>query len=84
MATVAFDTLKLATALRAAQFSPEQAEGAAKAIAEAVQSDVATKADLASGLAETKVAIIQWVAGLIGFQTLAVIGAALAVMRFSH
>jgi hypothetical protein len=43
---VPFDTLKLARALRDATFSPEQAEGAAHAIAEAVQTEFATKPDL--------------------------------------
>jgi hypothetical protein len=48
MTAAPFDTLKLARALRdKAKFSPEQAEGAADAIAEAVQSDLATRSDLA-------------------------------------
>ncbi len=46
MTAVPFDTLKLARALRDATFSPEQAEGAAHAIAEAVQTEFATKPDL--------------------------------------
>jgi hypothetical protein len=48
MTAAPFDTLKLARALREkAKFSPEQAEGAAAAIAEAVQSDLATRSDVA-------------------------------------
>jgi hypothetical protein len=47
MTVVAFDTLKLAQALREADFTPAQAEGAAEAIAAAIQSDLATKSDLA-------------------------------------
>jgi hypothetical protein len=44
MAAAPFDTLKLARALREkAKFTPEQAEGAADAIAEAAQSHLATR-----------------------------------------
>ncbi len=47
MTSVAFDTLRLARALREkAKFTPEQAEGLADAMAEALQGDVATKVDL--------------------------------------
>ncbi len=47
MTSAAFDTLKLARSLRdRAKFSPEQAEGLADAIAEALQGDLATKADV--------------------------------------
>ncbi len=46
LTTAPFDTLKLARALRDANFSAEQAEGMAYAIAEAVQTDLATKSDL--------------------------------------
>jgi hypothetical protein len=47
VSVVAFDTLKFARSLRdKAKLSPEQAEGFADAIAEAMQGDLATKADL--------------------------------------
>jgi len=46
LTTAPFDTLKLARALRDVHFSNEQAEGMAYAIAEAVQTDLATKSDL--------------------------------------
>ncbi len=47
MSVAAFDTLKLARNLRdKAKLTPEQAEGFADAIAEAMQGDLATKADL--------------------------------------
>lgn len=47
MTAVPFDTLELARRLRdEAHFTPEQAEGAAPAIAEAMRVQVATKADL--------------------------------------
>jgi hypothetical protein len=47
MTAVAFDTLKLARTLRdKAKLSPDQAEGFAEAISDAVQGDLATKADV--------------------------------------
>ncbi len=47
MAAAAFDTLKIVQTLRdKAHFSPEQAEGLAEAMAEAMQGDLATKTDL--------------------------------------
>ncbi|EIZ85326.1 hemophilus-specific uncharacterized [Methylobacterium sp. GXF4] len=85
MAGVAFDTLKFARTLRdKAKLSPEQAEGLADAMAEALQGDLVTKADLRAELAETRAEIVRWVAGLIGFQTLAIIGAVVALARSLH
>ena len=85
MAAVAFDTLKFARTLREkAKLSPEQAEGLADAMAEALQGDLITKADLRAELADTRSEIVRWVAGLIGFQTLAVIGAVVALARALH
>lgn len=85
MTTVAFDTLKFARALREkAKLSPEQAEGLADAMAEALQGERFTKADLRAELADTRTEIVRWVAGLIGFQTLAIIGAVVALPRTLH
>ncbi|MEE7448217.1 hypothetical protein MRF4_10500 [Methylobacterium radiotolerans] len=85
MAAVAFDTLKFARALREkAKLSPEQAEGLADAMADELQGDLVTKADLRAELADTRSEIMRWVAGLIGFQTLAVIGAVVALARAPH
>jgi RNA-binding protein YhbY len=85
MAGVAFDTLKFARTLRdKAKLSSEQAEGLADAMAEALQGDLVTKADLRAELAETRAEIVRWVAGLIGFQTLAIIGAVVALARSLH
>lgn len=82
MTTVAFDTLTFARILHEkAIFSPKQAEALADAMAEALQGDLVTKADLAAGLADTKSEIIKWVAGLIGFQTIAIIGTVIALGR---
>jgi hypothetical protein len=105
--SAAFDTLRLARTLRdKAKFSPEQAEGLADAMAEAMQGDLATKAevlavktdvlavrtDLRAELREvelrlgarieaTKADLIKWVVGMIGFQTIVSLGAALALDR---
>jgi hypothetical protein len=47
MSAIPFDTLKLARSLREkAKFPSEQAEGVADALAEAFQSEIATKSDL--------------------------------------
>jgi hypothetical protein len=47
MTAIAIDTLKSAWALRdIAYFSPEQAEGTAEALAEAMPADSATHADI--------------------------------------
>ncbi len=118
MTSVAFDTLKFVRALRdKAKLSPEQAEGFADAIAEALQGDLATKNDLAAvrgdfaavhadlhtqiagvradlqtqiagvradvqtQIAEAKTEIIKWMFGTIGFQTLIIIGAVIALVR---
>lgn len=82
MKAVAFDTLKFARTLRdKANVSSEQAEGFADAIAEALQGDLVTRADLAAGLADTKSGIVKRVAGLIGLQTLAILGTVIALVR---
>jgi len=55
MAVVAFDTLKLADRLQAGGFTADQARAAASAFADAmVDSDLATKVDLAAVKAELK------------------------------
>lgn len=83
MTVPALDTLKLASALRdKARFTREQAEGIAGAIAEASQTVRPAKSDLLMAkddLRGAKIEIITWVAGLIVFQTLAVIGTVLAL-----
>ncbi len=85
MTAVAFDTLRFVRTLREkAKLPPEQAEGLADAMAEALQGDLVTKSDLRAELAETRADIIRWVAGLIGFQTLAILGAVLAFVKVLH
>ena len=97
--SAAFDTLRLARTLRDNANSPEQAEGVADAMAESMQGDLATKAevlavrtDLRAELREvelslearievTKADLIKWVVGMIGFQTIVLLGAAPALAR---
>jgi len=52
----------------------------------ATRADLATKADLAAlelRLAELKAAILKWLLGSIGIQTVVIIGALLALVRYS-
>jgi len=113
MSVVAFDTLKLAQALRDADFTPAQAEGAAEAIAAAIQSDLATKADLLlvkseltasisetevrlkaaiaesesrsrTATAESKAEMLKWMFGAMGFQTIVIVGAVIALAHVLH
>ena len=92
MTSIAFDTLKLAQALKAkAHLTTEQAEGFAEALADALHDDLATKADLREAKAELKAEIvsvkseiIKWMFVTIGFQTVIILGAVIALARVSH
>ena len=96
MSAVAFDTLKFVRTLRdKANMSAEQAEGLAEAIAEAIDGDIATKTDFATVKAElrqaglrleakieaTKAETIKWVVSAIGFQTVVIVGAVVALSQ---
>lgn len=87
MAALIFDTLRLSRTLREkGHFSTEQAEALAEALGDAAQGDLVTKADLVhlatkADLAETKASILQWVIGAIGFQTVVILGALIALAR---
>ena len=72
MTAVPFDTLKLARKLQESGFTPEQAAGAADALAE----QVATRSDLWELASELKL----WTAGLAGL----VIAALSAIKFFGH
>ncbi len=89
MSSVAFDTLKFAEKLESGGFTAQQAKAAAQAFAEASADQLATKTDLAiiatkSDLAETKAEILKWMFGTIGFQTIVILGAVLALSRFGR
>jgi hypothetical protein len=81
-----FDTLKLARKLEAAGFSPEQAAGASSALAETLGEvpGVTSKEDvlrLEAKIEATKAEIIKWMFGTIGFQTIIILGAVIALAR---
>jgi hypothetical protein len=98
VSAVAFDTLKVAEKLESGGFTPQQAKAAAQAFAEASADQLATKTDISvvrtdiealrlatkSDLAETKADILKWMFGTIGFQTIVILGAALALSHFGH
>ena len=94
MTAAAFDRLRFARTLREkAKLSPEQAEGLADAIAGAFQGDVATKGDVLSARSDlrelelklgarieaAKAEIVKRMFGTIGFQTLLILGAVIAL-----
>jgi hypothetical protein len=86
MNALTFDTLKLARKLEAAGFSPEQAAGASAALAETLGEvpGVASKEDvlrLEAKIEATKAEIIKWMFGTIGFQTIIILGAVIALAR---
>ena len=96
MSAVAFDTLKFVRTLRdKANMSAEQAEGLAEAIAEAIDGDIAMKTDFATVKAElrkaelrleakieaAKAETIKWVVSAIGFQTVVIVGAVVALSQ---
>lgn len=84
MSVAAFDTHEMVKELKAAGFSDEQAEAVIRAVRGSRDvdfSDLATKAELKIQLAETKAEIIKWMFGTIGFQTLIILGAVIALAR---
>jgi hypothetical protein len=89
MSAILFDTLRLSRTLRdKGHFTAEQAEALAEALGEATQGDLATKADLGAAkadikaeIAEAKADILKWVVGAIGFQTVVILGALVALVR---
>lgn len=86
MTAVAFDTLRLATALRdKAELTRELAEGFATAMADAMQGGLAIRSDLAAtearllrAIESTKADILKWMFGAFGLQTVIVVGAIVA------
>ena len=93
MNAVPFDTLKFARALREkAKLSPEQAEGFAEAIQgvkTALQTEVrVVMADvreaglrLEAKIEASNAEVVKWMFGTIGFQTLIILGAVIALTR---
>ena len=88
MASLAFDTLKLAQRLEAAGFPPKQAQDMASAISETIIDTVVTREylDLRLGeirveLAALKAEMLKWMFGAVGLQTLAILGGVAALFR---
>ena len=81
MSSVAFDTLKLAQRLEAAGFPPKQAQDMASAISETIIDTVVTREYLDLRLAELKAEILKWMFGVVGLQTLAILGGMAAFLR---
>jgi len=80
MAVAALDTLSLTKRLRAAGFSEDQAEAVTEVVREASKPDTSsltTKADLA----ELKAEILKWLFGMIGVQTIVILGALVTLVR---
>jgi len=68
MSTVTFDTQELVRELRTSGLPQEQAEAVVRTIVKS-HSDLATKLDIDTRLAETKLELIKWIVGLILGQT---------------
>jgi len=84
MNAMLLDTHEVVKELKAAGFTDAQAEAVTRVVRDAQSVDVsnlATKADLQVGLAETKAEILKWMVGSIGIQTVVIIGAVVALMR---
>ena len=87
MAAVAFDTHTHVKRLTSAGFTEAQAEAMTQLVTSAREADAsgnATKADVATleaRISKAEADIIKWVAGMIGFQTIAVLGAVVALVR---
>jgi hypothetical protein len=81
MSSVAFDTLKLAQRLEAAGFPPKQAQDMASAISDTIIDTVVTREYLDLRLAELKAEILKWMFGVVGLQTLAILGGLTALLR---
>ena len=80
MSVVTIDTYEVVKDLRSAAFTDEQVEASARTMRKGQDLDLshpATKADVA----EPKAEIIEWMFGTIGFQTLIILGAVIALAR---
>jgi hypothetical protein len=88
MASVTFDTLKLAQLLEAAGFPPKQAQDMASAIAETIVETVVTRdyldlklAEVHREIANLKAEMLKWMFGVVGLQTLAILGSLAALLK---
>jgi predicted RNase H-related nuclease YkuK (DUF458 family) len=68
MSAITFDTQELVRELRTAGMSQEQAEAVVRTIVKS-HTDLATKSDIDTRMAELKLDLIKWIVGLILGQT---------------
>jgi len=88
VASLAFDTLKLAQRLEAAGFPPKQAQDVASALSETIIDTVVTRdyldlrlAEIRREIADSKSAVLKWMFGAVGLQTLAILGGVAALFK---
>jgi len=100
MSVLAFDTYAFVKRLTAAGMPEAQAEALADEQRRLIDDRLATKDDLErmevairvqvantatkADIAETKADILKWMFGTMGFQTVVILGAALALNHFGH
>jgi uncharacterized membrane protein YqjE len=84
--SLAFDTHQIVQELKASGFSDSQAEAVTRVIQRTRAADMealVTRAVLKAELAEQKADILKWTLGAIAFQTLAILGGAVALLRLA-
>jgi hypothetical protein len=92
MASLTFDTLRLAQRFEAAGFPPKQAQDMASAIADTIVDTVVTReyldlrlaelrSEVGTNMAEMKAELLKWMFGAVGLQTLAILGGVAALLR---
>ena len=88
MASLAFDTLKLAQRLEAAGFPPKQAQEMASALSDTIVDTVVTRdyldlrlAEIRREIADSKSEVLKWMFGAVGLQTLAILGGVAALFK---
>ena len=89
MSVAVFNTHAFVKRLTAAGMPEAQAEALADELTPLIDERLATKDDLANlatkaDLAEVKADLMKWTFGAIGFQTVIVLGAVIALARVSH
>lgn len=89
MSAIAFDTHAYVKRLTSVGITEAQAEVFAEEQAKLIENQLATKSDLAplatkADLAEFKTDILKWMIGMIGFQTVVILAAVVALGHFGH
>ena len=69
MTAITFDTLKFSRRLEASGFTPQQATGAAEALAETMQAELVTHGILRSEVQSLEVRLLKWLIPLLLGQT---------------